>query len=74
MATCVPNTLIEQNPCYFTLPSQVQAAIGLQLWCDISANITPITPVIPPNAWFNPDVNAPIAEGGSGDIIVNPTP
>lgn len=67
MAVCNYNDLLDDGRCYAALPVQVQNALVLQLWCDISGGGPPPSGgggIINPDAGgatlWNPDVGAPI--------------
>ena len=66
MATCNANTLLVDARCYAALPANIQRAIALQLWCNVSGGSTPPVegggiqnPEAGSSLW-NPEADAPI--------------
>lgn len=70
MATCNINDLLADGKCFAAMPLAVLQAASLELWCDISDNITPVPPPpSPPGGIFNPVVGAPIVNPDSGPLV-----
>ena len=70
MPTCSIQDLLDDAACFATLPTPMQDAVMLQLWCDIADALTPSGG----GGITNPDAgDAPITNPDAGDSpITNP--